>query len=77
MLVNDFLCPPFSPHEEYFRQLCLQSPALYTNTLYNLFGHLFISNTDFVHIDAELEKINHGFVFRSVAEMQSAIAENL
>ena len=58
MLVNDFLCPPFSPHEEYFRQLCLQSPALYTNTLYNLFGHLFISNTDFVRIDAELEKIN-------------------
>lgn len=26
---------------------------------------------------AELEKINPGFVFRSVAEMQSAIAENL
>ena len=43
MITNDFLYPPLSPYEEYFHHLFIQYPDIYNDSLYNLFGHLFIS----------------------------------
>lgn len=63
MYNQDFLYPPFTSSEEYFRHIFLNCPSVYNDPLYSLFGHHFISAADSAFITGIPEQTHRFFPF--------------